>query len=337
MNARAMALIVAAAGLALWGVLAAVGIAVMPSYLAAWLFWMALPLGALPLVMALELMRGEWPVLPVLRRMLLLLPVGAVLALPVMLRFAPLYQRPGLAHRLPAAWMAPGAFLSRMVVVLVLWVLLALLFSRTPRRARPGLAVLGLMAHLLLVTLAALDWVMALDPGVASSAFGVLLLAAQVGTALAAALFVVAVSSRDALPEELVPLLGTALGGWVFLHLMQYLVIWSANLPDEIVWYQVRMAGLGAPAVWFGVAAAVLTFAAMVPHGFIRTPWVMASVAAMLLVAHLVEMLWLVTPPFRGALVPGWADLPALLGLGGVVVFVLAPLLQREGGRHAAA
>ena len=73
----------------------------------------------------------------------------------------------------------------------------------------------------------------------------------------------------------------------------------------------------------------------MVPHRLIQVPWVMASVAAMLLLAHLVEMLWLVTPPFRGALVPAWADLPALVGLGGIAVFVMSPLLP--GGRHAAA
>lgn len=335
MTIRTGALAATVAGLALWGLLAVLGAPVMPSYLAAWLFWLALPLGALPIVMALELLGvSAWPVTLVLRRMLLLLPVAAVLAVPLALRYDPLFRHPG-AGALPAAWMAPGAFLLRAAVMLVASVVLAVVFCRAPGRPRPGVAALGLAVHLVVVTIAALDWVMALDPRIGSSSFGVLLLTSQAGCALAAALFVVAVSSDDELPAVLPPLLGVVLGAWVFMHAVQYLVVWSANLPEEIVWYQVRARGLGGPALWFGFAAAVLTFAVMVPHGVVRRPWVMASVAAMLLLAHLIEMLWLVTPPFRGALVPAWADIPALLGLGGVALLVLGPMFVR--GRYAAA
>ncbi len=340
MTASRIALGVGVLGLALWVLLAALGQQAMPSYLAAWLFCMALPLGALPLVMLLELLDVHgWAVTPVLRRLVLLLPAGALFAIPVMLGAVPLYHRPGLVEGLPGWWMQPRFLLVRMAVMLLVWTGFALVFCRAPRRGpRRGRAVVGLMLHLPLGSLAALDWLMSLDPGLGSSAFGLLVIMAQVGTALCAAVFILAVSAEgQALPDEVAPLMAAALGAWVFLHFIQYLVVWSANLPGEIVWYQTRTLGLGAPAIWSGFAAAVLAFAALLPYRIAHTPWIMASVAAMLLLAHLIETLWLVTPPFRGGFAAALPDMPALLGLGGLAVFMLlalpgAPWKERAHG-----
>ncbi len=329
MTATRIALSVGILGLALWMLLAALGQQAMPSYLAAWLFCMALPLGALPLVMLLELLDVQgWALTSVLRRLLLLLPAGALFAIPVMLDAVPLYHRPGLAEGLPGWWMEPRFLLVRMAVMLLVWTGLAMVFCRTPRHGpRRGRAVVGLLLHLPLGSLAALDWLMSLDPGLGSSAFGLLVIMAQVGTALCAAVFVLAVSTEgQALPDEIAPLMAAALGAWMFLHFIQYLVVWSANLPGEIVWYQSRTLGLGAPAVWFGFAAAVLALAALLLNHIARTPWIMASVAAMLLLMHLIETLWLVTPPFRDGFSATLPDMPALLGLGGLAVFMLLVL-----------
>jgi len=251
-----------------------------------------------------------WAVTPVLRRMLLLLPAGALSAIPVMLGAMPLYHRPGLAEGLPGWWMEPRFLLVRMTVMLLVWTGLALVFCRTPRRGpRRGRAVVGLLLHVPLGSLAALDWLMSLDPGLGSSAFGLLVIMAQVGTALCAAVFVLAVSTKGpALPDEVAPLMAAALEAWVFLHFIQYLVVWSANLPGEIVWYQTRALGLGAPAVWTGFAAAMLALAALLPFRVARTPWIMASVAAMLLLAQVYR------PHVSGGLGPRLrpADLPPL-------------------------
>ena len=335
MSLRWGALGAAILGLAVWAILAVFGLPVMPSYLAAWLFALAIPLGALPLVMALELLGLlELPVLPVLRRMLLLTPLVALFAIPVAVAFDPLYRH--APDPLPAFWMSPLPFILRMIVLLLLWSGLALLFARPPSNApRRGLAALGLSVHLVLVTVAAIDWVMAVDPGLNSAAIGLLLMAVQMSIALAAALFIVAFAADRPLPFALTPVLGAVAGAWLFLQTTQWLVIWSADLPHEVAWYQIRFAGFGEPALWFIVTATLLAFVIMVPYGFIQRPPIMASVAAMLLLAHMVEILWLVAPTFRGGLVLAWADIPALLGLAGLALFVLSPAVKR--GHYAAA
>lgn len=306
-----------------WALLALNGGDVMPSYLAGWLFWLALPLGALPMAMALELLGiTEWAVLPPLRRLLLLLPVVAVFGIPVMVEASALYHRPGHDLAMPADWMAPGFFVARMVAMLLAWSGLALLFARAPRRGpRRALAVLGLMLHFAMGTLAGVDWVMSLDAGLGSSAFGLLVIAGQVSAAACVAAFALALGSGGRpMPGEAAPLVLAALSGWVFLHFIQYLVTWSANLPAEVTWYQARIGGLGETALWFGFAAAVLAFMGLLPHRLARAPVALASVAAMLLLAHGVEMLWLVTPSFRGGFSLSLADLLAMCGLGGLAV-----------------
>ncbi len=324
-----VALSLGVAGAGAWAVLALTGDQVMPSYLAGWLCWMALPLGALPLVMLLELLgvRG-WAVLPPLRRMLLLLPVGALLAAPLALGAGPLLDQASAA----SPWLAPWWLLVRLVTMLAIWSVLALVFCRAPRRApRRGWAVLGLMLHLVMGSVAAVDWVMALDPGLGSSEFGLLLIVAQMGAALCFAVLALAVSQQGGLlPEELPPLMLAFVGAWLFLHFVQFLVVWSANLPAEVAWYQRRALGLGTPAIWFGFVAAVVAILGLLPYQVARRPAVMASTAAMLLLVHAAEMLWLVTPAWRGAFVIAAPDLAAVLGLCGIAVALL--LLAGIGG-----
>lgn len=321
-----LALVIGGLGAAGWAVAAWIGAVVMPSYLAAWLFWLAMPMGALPLVMVMEAMGGTAsPMLPALRRTLLLLPVGAVLAIPVLARQASLSGH--AVHALPAAWMAQPAVTLRTVAILVLLSLLALVFSRAPRAPRRGLAVAGLLLHIPLASVAAVDWVLALQPGLASSGIGLLLIAAQAGAAACLAAFVLAAGTRGRVPQSAGILLAVLLAAWAFLHFIQFLIVWSANLPDEIVWYQARSGGI----VWFGVAAVALGLA-LLPSVLARIPAVLASLAAMLMLLHLTEMLWLVTPAFRGQFSVTLPDVLAMLASAGLLAGLM--LLPRRA-HHA--
>jgi hypothetical protein len=326
---RPLGLVAISAVLALAGCIALVMQAdvVMPSYLAFWLFWMALPLGALPIVMAADLVGAGGVLVLILRRMLLLIFPGALLGTPLMLWSPVLYGRP---DGLPAAWMAPQAFVTRMVIMLAIWWVLAALFSGPSRSGRrTGLALIGLMLHLCMGSVAAIDWVMSLQPSLGSSAFGLLLITSQMAIAGTAALLVLSVESTSFVPIRARVVLACVLGGWVFVHMTQYLVVWSANLPREIVWYQLRTLGLGTPVIWM---AAVCTLAALLalPTTFARSPIHSAFCAGMLLTVQVLAMLWLVIPVFRGGFLLTLADGFALLGLGGIAIALLVLARPRQ-------
>lgn len=331
------------------------GAAVMPSYLGAWLFILALPLGALPVVMGLELMgQPEGLVTALLRRLVAIMPLAAVLAIPVLLVSKGLF--PALAivgDGLPGWWMTEPFFLARAVVFLVVWTTLAFVFSRPAASfpaggRRPLLAGAGLALHFVMGTLAADDWAQAVEPSFTSSAFGLLLIATQAGIAVSLAVAIAATGRRSTLDrrdgtatQHLGTVLAVLLGAWGFLAFTQYLVVWSANLPKEVVWYQHRAAGIGQAAE---DSAAILCFVALLcllSRKLLLIPGLLAWVAAALVVLHGFEMLWLVTPAFRATFSLTLADLLALAGAAGLGIGAATLLGERvlDRGRfgHGAA
>lgn len=328
-------------------VLAVLGEPVMPSYLGAWLLLLALPLGALPVVMGCELLGvPETALMAALRRLAAVMPLAAVLAVPVLLRMGALYPalsaaKPGLA----GWWMTEPAFAVRTVVVLLVWCGLSLVFARPDhgRRIdarRPALAGAGLALHLVMGTLAALDWAQEVEPSFNSSAFGLTLIAAQCSIAVSMAVLMVVVGRpeaeashrltsgrRDLLAtQHVATALAVLVGAWGFMVFTQYLVVWSANLPKEVVWYQHRAAGIGLAAEYCAAILCALALAALLPQAPARHAGLVAWVAAALLVLHGGEMLWLVTPAFRAAFTLTVADVVAAaaavgLGLGAALLF----------------
>ena len=322
---------------------------VMPSYLGAWLFLVALPLGALPILMGCELLGvPETALVATLRRLAAVMPLAAVLALPVLFRLNVLY--PSLSADkagLPGWWMTDLGFVLRTVAFLLVWTALGVVFSRRdvgrPLDARrPLLAGLGLGLHLVMGTLAAFDWAQAVEPSFYSSAFGLLLIAAQcsIAVSLAVVMTVVgrpepeaahALSSgrRDlAATQHVATALAVLLGAWGFLAFTQFLVVWSANLPREVAWYQNRAAGIGLVAEYSAGILCALALATLLPRAPARHAGLVAWVAAALLVMHGLEMLWLVTPAFRSAFTLTPADVVAIAAAAGVVIG--AVLLVRD-------
>lgn len=278
----------------------------MPAYFAAWLFWIGVPMGALPIVMAMEGAGAVGsPLLPVLRAMLPLLPLGTLLAFPLL----------GDVFAQTLAW--------RDGTVLAVLSLLALLFGITPRRPRRPLAAIGLLLSLFLGTVLGFDWLLAPQPGLGSSLVGLLLIAGQMALAGALAGLVLAVGTdaRSRLPGGAGLLLGLLAAFWLFLQFAQFLVVWSANLPAEAAWYLARLAGSGAAIVAFAAVAA-LGAVALLPSLLGRIPAAMATISAMLVIALMLVTLLFVLPAFRGP------DLLALAGLGGLLTGAMMLLIR---------
>lgn len=316
-------LLFAVAGLAALGLAGLVGGWALTAavYRAAWLALLALPLGALPLVLAFDRVPAQAPLRPALHRLLALMPAAALLALPVLVTvplLGPLAPAAGPETPLARVWLMPGLVIARLVAALVLWLWLC---ARAGRLGGRG-AALALVLHAVLATLVAIDLVTALDPRLASTLLGVLIQVAWSGSALAAALLIARAERPDGLTA-----LAVLLALWAFLHFVQFLVVWSANLPAEVAWYLARGGLAGRGLAVCGGLVVVLGAALTLRPG----PAATRVLAGLVLGLHAAEMLWFVTPALRGGFTLGLTEI--LGGLG----FVGLALASRPAGRRASA
>jgi len=306
------------------------------SYLGAWIVLLALPVGALPVVIMIERAdawrpQPETVLLETLRGLLGLMPVAALLALPLLFALPLLYpwargEVPDTA--LARIWFTTPFFLVRLAMYFTVWTGLALVFARRggepwgkAGRMDDGRAVIGLGLHVLVGTLAAGDLVMATAGRFHSTIAGLLVMAAWSGLALSAAIVVAPPDigpSRRRL-DRLTPL-AVLLAIWAFLHFVQFLILWSANLPDAALWYGVRGGFNGRALSLFAGAVVLLAALLTLKPGENRT----RILAALVLVVHVLEMFWLVTPSLRGVFKITVPDGLALAGVAGLAVGLAA-------------
>jgi hypothetical protein len=292
------------------------------AYVAAWLVLVSLPLGALPVLMGLEAAGlGTIDITGALRLLLASLPLLALLIVPVLLDLSAIYPwptangspaTPGLAHR----WFVPGFFAIRAIAYLVVWTGLSLFFVRPSPTSHRGLACLGLVVHLFVGTLAAYDWFMSLDAAFVSSAWGILVISTQCAFAITVAgLIALAAGTRAVLDRGIVLALLVVVGVATFVQFAAYLVVWSANLPKEIVWYQTRAQDALGPA--FAVGAPVLLILAaltLLPEPLARSRIALMTAFATLCVVEVADLILLASP--RDGFTVPIVRLDLVLGVG---------------------
>jgi hypothetical protein len=105
---------------------------------------------------------------------------------------------------------------------------------------------------------------------------------------------------------------------WAYLAFGQFLIIWSGNLPHEIVWYLHRIHD-----GWRWVAVFIALFYFFVPFFLLlmrpvkKHPNVLGAVACCVFAGHIVAMWWTVAPSIHSDhFVVTWPALTALFGIG---------------------
>lgn len=318
------------------------------SYLLAYLFWLEIGLGCLALVMLHHLAGGRWSA-----RIRRITETGALTLLPMAVLFVPLLF--GLTALYPwadAAWLQQSElaqqktaylnvpfFIIRAVVYFAVWVTLAWLLHRwslaqdrgddaasTARMRR--LSAAGMILYVLTATFAGYDWLMSLEPEWFSSAYGLILISGQGVAGLALAIIglrlLAARVDGDSDWTESFNHLGNMLLAfvmfWAYLVFSQFLIIWSANLPVEIVWYVHRSQG-----GWLSVGLALVAvhfavpFVVLLSRRIKRKAQALTVLAVVLLLARLLNLAWLILPAFHPQeFYLNWLDPVLVLGLGGV-------------------
>lgn len=317
----------------------AAGWAVAPAqFYAAWLaavvLWLGVSLGSLGLALIHDLTGGAWgeAIRPGLGAAIAALPGLSLGVVPVLVGVPTLYGWVHADHAI-TGWLTVPFFIGRALFYGACWSALAVLWRRRGGSlvpfAAPALILLALTA-----SFAAIDWTMSLQHPWSSSVYGLIALSGALVEGLAFAVVVAAlvpVTSGKARADrfrDLGSLLLALVLLWAYLAFMQYLIVWSENLADEVTFYTVRTRG-----GWGAVALAIVLLNVALPapllmwRRFKCTPALMGALALVVLVARLLHGWWLVLP---GARDRGfhWLDPLAMLALGGCVVALVLRLAR---------
>jgi len=317
------------------------------SYLFTWLFVLGICLGSMALVIVHDLTGGGWGQAgrPVLQAALRMLPATALLAIPLLFRLPDLFswmRAAGATREQGVAWYLNVPFFCvRAAVYFAIWLWLARLLRDdrpAPAARRQLVASSGFVLYAATATFAAVDWMMSLTPRWHSTEFGLLIGVGQVMSALCAAIIGAAMLDRR-LDEDrrrhfhdLGKLLLALVLLWAYLTLMQFLIIWIEDLPDDIRWYLPRMqtswSGLG---LFLVVGQFALPFVVLLSRDAKRRPPVLGAVAWLVLFACLADSFWLIVPTFRpGGFEILWSDLFALLAVGGLWLGLLIRAIRAQ-------
>lgn len=296
------------------------------SYLVAWLFWNGLALGSMALLLLHNLTGGKWvePIRPYLRAAAGLIPVMAILFIPIALNLKQIYEwadpaiveHDAMLQYKAKFYLNAEGFYIRAAIYFTLWMsLLGLLSWQARTNAAPDspayhrfrrFSGVGLGLHGLAVTFSSIDWMMSLEPHWFSAIYGVIIFAAQGVGALALS---IALSTRAARQRgELTKLqihefhdLGKLMSGlimfWMYVQFSQLFIIWYGNLPEEVVWV-IRRLSHG----WLWVALSLLVFHWMVPFfGLLNRDWKrnparLGAMATLIVVMEWVMYVWYVEP-----------------------------------------
>lgn len=190
------------------------------------------------------------------------------------------------------------------------------------------------------ITLVAFDWISALTPAWYSDIFGVYLFAgAFLGGLAATSLAVLHLKAQGRLEgvrrDHLYNLGGFLFAFtvfWSYIGFAQYLLMWYANLPDEVVYFQARLAGgWHTVTVLLVVLHFVMPFFALVTRDAKGDGARLRRVAALMLAAHVLDMYWLIFPALGGGPRLGWPELGfALCFLSLALLWVRGALQKGE-------
>jgi hypothetical protein len=325
------------------------------SYLTGFMWTVTIGLGAVFFVLLQHAVKAGWSVAA--RRHMewisLVLPVCAIMFLPIAV------LAPKIFH---AWWSAPASlddplagkrvylnptfFFIRAAIYFASWTFLSVWFARKSAKqdetGDPKLTVkMQVLSSPMLyvfaftLTFAAFDWLMSLDPFWYSTIFGVYIFAGATLSSYAALALITLWFQKTKIlrrvstvehRHDIGKLMWAFVIFWSYIAFSQYMLIWYANLPEETVFFRNRWTGS-----WVYVSLTLvfghfaIPFLGLMSRHVKRNMLGLAAGAALVLVAHYVDMYWLVMPNLdpAGANLT-WIDLAGLLAPGGVLATVVA-------------
>jgi hypothetical protein len=327
-----------------------------------WLVWLlfilTITLGCLFVVGLEHVIGAKWsvPIRRVPERLssLLLWITPALLVALLSLRHLYPWTNPKLVDPLisaKAAWLNLPFFIIRVLVCLALWLIAYRMYvsgslrqdrSRDPRfnvRARRLAPLLMIMLGIT-ITVIAFDWISSLEPAWYSDILGVYVFAGAFLAGLSATtLLLLYLMSRNRLPgvrSDHVHNLGGFMFAftvfWSYIGFSQFMLMWYANLPEEVFWYKERLEGLWLPIlIVIALLHFLVPFLLLIPREAKSNPCKLAIASFSILVAHWLDLYWLIMPARGGNLRFGLLELSfALFFLCAALLWIRRSLSRNE-------
>jgi hypothetical protein len=330
------------------------------AYLVAYTFWMGVILGSMALLMVQHLSGGVWGI--ILRRpfeaAVRTLPIMTIFFLPIIFGMHSLYEwthesaasDPVIQSK--ALYLNTPFFLIRQAIYFAVWNVMGFLLTKwSAEHDRTGdVALLGKLSKLsgaglviygLTLTFAMVDWTMSVNPHWFSTIWGMLYAGGQGLSAFAFGICVLVMLAQTA-PlnrvltnhhfHDLGKFLFAFLMLWAYLQFSQFLIIWSANIPEEIPHYLNRWEN---SYKWLSIFIVVGHF--MIPYALLlsrdlkRNMGKLRIIATWILVSRITDYYWHVAPELhKDGLSISLLDVALPLALGGIF---LTLFVSNLGGR----
>lgn len=238
-------------------------------------------------------------------------------------------------------WLEPKFFAVRAVGFVLLWIALSKILVNNSRRqdtsdakavhGTNGVAsVLFLVVFAVSISLAGIDWIMALEPMWYSTIWGVYQFSGLFQGTLAV-MIVACVTLRRHGPlagvfhDDHLHDLGKLLLGfscfWMYIWFSQYMLIWYSNIPEETVWFIRRTHGAWGPVVIAGIVLNwVIPFFVLLPRPCKRSESVMLKIAVVVLLGRWTDLYIMIFPPVTGNTpVFGIPEVGTIIGLSSLM------------------
>jgi hypothetical protein len=320
------------------------------SYLLGFIYWVGLSLGSLAVLMLHHVAGGRWgfSIRRPLEASTRTLPLMFLFLLPIL--FFGLHSLYEWTHAEVVAtdeilqkkmgYLNESFFIGRTLAYFAIWGILVFFLNRWSSqqdrtteshftRRMQRLSAPGIIIYALSMTLAAVDWIMSLEPHWFSTIFSAVHILGQILLTWAFMILVAASLSHRKpldflLTNERLRDLGTLMLGfvmlWTYTSFSQLLIIWAGNLPEEITWYMSRLRG-----GWLDLGYSLIALHFVVPFLLLisariksRIP-VLVGIASGLCIMRLVALFWVTAPAFNPeGLMVHWLDIAAPVGIGGI-------------------
>jgi hypothetical protein len=335
----------------------------LAGYVVAFMFWLGLSLGSLVIAALHGVTGGGWGL--AVRRIAeagySTLPLMAIFFIPLAINVGQLYPWANsstvaadeLLQR-KAWWLNVEGWQIRAAIYFGVWIVTMLLLNLLSPNDDPNsesprglwlqrVSGAGLIAYGFSITLASVDWVMSLEPRWYSSIYGVIYMGGQTLAGMSFAVLMACLLQRfppwnaivtTGRRHDLGNLLLTMVMFWAYVSFMQYLIIWSGDLPEENAWYLARsVGGYELVAIVLLFLHFGLPFLLLLSRDLKQHRQRLMMLVAWLLLMRLVDLYRMAMPAFypRTLTLP-WQMWAALVGIGGFWMAVFAWRLSARIG-----